>query len=317
MSISFNQTYELVCPTCNTPFAADLWVLVDAEERPDLVLAVRQETLHDTTCPHCGQTGVVPAPVLYHDRAARAVLFGVPRDMPEAEWHEVAQGLLWMLIGSLPREQQLPYLGNVQAEDGLSGLAAALDSLTPVPQSAVEAIGDALGADDPDELPPLAEAIMQLLDAGSTSELDQVLHTYPFLLDEAMDEGLAGLAEAAIDQGEFEVGQAFERARIALIQLRQTLDRAAAPGQPATHRQTTPQDTVPLPPADWPVTRQALIALEDASELRSLIARYPALGAQHADSWLAVDESRLRDAGDLAQAQLITEARAFLRGERE
>ena len=47
MPISFSQPYELVCPTCTTPFATDAWVLVDAEERPDLVAALRDLTLHD------------------------------------------------------------------------------------------------------------------------------------------------------------------------------------------------------------------------------------------------------------------------------
>ncbi|MBA3470688.1 MAG: hypothetical protein H0T53_13705 [Herpetosiphonaceae bacterium] len=314
MSISFNQAYDLVCPTCNRPFTADTWVIVDAEERPDLALAVREITLHDTVCPHCGQTGMLSAPLLYHDRTARAVVFGVPRDMPEAEWRELAQGLLWMLIGALPRPQQLPYLGEVQAEDGLAGVAAALGQLRPVPLSAIDAIGDALGSDDPDELPPLAEAIMELLDAKSSADLDRVLNAYPFLLDAAMDEGLAGLAEAATDQGEFEIGQAFERARIVLTQLRQTLDRAAA--QQAATTQPTPAEPVAPPPASWSAARRALLALEDSAGLADLLAAHPVLAESSADSWLAEDEQSLRDTGDLGQAQLVAEARALLRGER-
>src|SRR5688500_10229909 len=129
MPISFSQPYELVCPTCETPFSAEIWVLVDAAERPDLAAAARDGSLHDTVCPNCGQTGVVAAPLLYHDPAARAVIFGVPRDTAEEEWREIAQSLLWMLIGALPKERQLPYLGEVQAEDGLAGAASAIAEL--------------------------------------------------------------------------------------------------------------------------------------------------------------------------------------------
>ena len=315
MPISYSQPYELVCPTCQTPFVAEAWLIVDAEERPDLVQAIRDVTLHDTRCPSCGQTGVVPAPVLLHDRRARAVLFGVPYEMPEAEWNELAQGLLWMLIGALPREDQLPYLGNVQAEAGVAGVAEALDQLNYTPQSAAEAIGDALGSDDSDDLPPLAEAIMRMLAAETPEELQAVLHEYPFLLDEAMDEGLAGLAEAAVDAGEFEISQAFERARISLTQLRQTLDQSSQSRANPKPTATVVQASAP-PPANWNTIRRAVLACEDASELAALRAEYPILASADADAWLAEDQQALRDVGDLGGAQLIGEARAVLRGER-
>ncbi|MFD3166410.1 CpXC domain-containing protein [Herpetosiphon sp. NSE202] len=315
MPISYSQPYELVCPTCQTPFVAEAWLIVDAEERPDLVQAIRDVTLHDTRCPSCGQTGVVPAPVLLHDRRARAVLFGVPYEMPEAEWNELAQGLLWMLIGALPREDQLPYLGNVQAEAGVAGVAEALDQLNYTPQSAAEAIGDALGSDDSDDLPPLAEAIMRMLAADTPEELQAVLHEYPFLLDEAMDEGLAGLAEAAVDAGEFEISQAFERARISLTQLRQTLDQSSQSHANPKPTATVVQASAP-PPANWNTIRRAVLACEDASDLAALRAEYPILASADADVWLAEDQQALRDVGDLGGAQLIGEARAVLRGER-
>ncbi|HEY1011833.1 MAG TPA: CpXC domain-containing protein, partial [Herpetosiphonaceae bacterium] len=200
MAISFSQPYELVCPACQQPFSHETWVIVDAEERPDLAQAVREVSLHDTSCPHCGQSGVVDAPLLYHDRLARAVLFGAPRGLAEDEWQELAQGLLWALIGALPREAQLPYLGEVQAEAGLGGVAAAVAQLVPRPQSAVEALGDAIGTDEDDEVPALAAAIIALQDARSQAELGRVFELYPFLLDDAIDQGLSDLAEAATDQ---------------------------------------------------------------------------------------------------------------------
>jgi len=219
-----------------------------------------------------------------------------------------------MLIGALPRENQLPYLGNVQAEAGVAGVAEALDQLNYTPQSAIEAIGDALGSEDSDSLPPLAEAIMRMLAADTPEELQAVLHEYPFLLDEAMDEGLAGLAEAAVDAGEFEISQAFERARITLIQLRQTLDQSSqtlASSKPAVAAQASAP-----PPANWHSIRRAVLTCEDAGELLALRAEYPILASADADAWLAEEQQALRDVGDLGAAQLIGEARAVLRGER-
>lgn len=313
MSISFSQPYDVQCPACGAAFVVEAWVLVDAAERPELAAAVQDITLHDTRCPRCGQAGVVGAPLLYHDAARRKVLFGVPPELPEDGWPEVARQLLWMLIGALPETQRLPYLGDVQAEAGVAGVAAALEQVSPMPQTAAEALGEALGSDDPEELPVLAEALMALLEVKDAADFDVLRATYPFLLDAAMDEGLAGLAEAAIDQGEIDVGQAFERARLVLSQLRQTL--AVAPAAPATV-DSGPSIELPAPPPGWHAAVQALLALDDPGDLPQLVAAHPVLANPDADGWLQADEALVRDMGDLAQTQALVEARAILRGER-
>ena len=128
-----------------------------------------------------------------------------------------------------------------------------------------------------------------------------------------MDEGLAGLAEAAVDAGEFEISQAFERARITLIQLRQTLDQSS---QQASPKPAVAAQVSAPPPANWHSIRRAVLACEDAGELLALRAEYPILASADADVWLAEEQQALRDVGDLGAAQLIGEARAVLRGER-
>ena len=309
--ISFSQPYELVCPTCHKPFSAEMWLIVDAEERPDLLAQIRDVTLHDATCPHCQQSGVVPAPLLYHDRRARTVLFGVPHDMDEQEWREIAQGLLWMLIGALPEDQRLPYLGELQAEAGVAGVAEMLEYLVPAPVSAAEALGDALGSDDPDEVPPLAQAMLRLGQIQTADDFQQLVAEYPFLLDDAMDDGLAGLAEAATEQGEIAVGQAFERARLTLVQLRQMLDR----------RQHEPEKiaepvTVAPKPENWNDVRRLLLALDDSTEFDRVRQQHPELNNPNLSAWLADDEQTLRDIGDLAAAQTVREVRSIVEGSR-
>lgn len=37
MPNSFSQTIELTCPRCGADFQAELWLIVDAAERPDLL----------------------------------------------------------------------------------------------------------------------------------------------------------------------------------------------------------------------------------------------------------------------------------------
>jgi len=67
MPHSFSQTASLTCPQCGRAFSAEVWLIVDADERPDLLARIRAGTLHDVTCPHCGHQGQVDAPLLYQD----------------------------------------------------------------------------------------------------------------------------------------------------------------------------------------------------------------------------------------------------------
>jgi predicted RNA-binding Zn-ribbon protein involved in translation (DUF1610 family) len=59
MPHSFSQTASLTCPQCGRAFSAEVWLIVDADERPDLLARIRAGTLHDLTCPHCGHQGNV------------------------------------------------------------------------------------------------------------------------------------------------------------------------------------------------------------------------------------------------------------------
>ncbi|MGB9872982.1 MAG: CpXC domain-containing protein, partial [Anaerolineae bacterium] len=64
MTHSFAQPASLTCPRCGQTFSAEVWLIVDAAERPDLLERLRDGTLHDVTCPHCGHSGQVDAPLL-------------------------------------------------------------------------------------------------------------------------------------------------------------------------------------------------------------------------------------------------------------
>ena len=46
MPNSLAQAGEFTCPQCHRPFAADVWLIVDAGERPDLVQRIRAGDLH-------------------------------------------------------------------------------------------------------------------------------------------------------------------------------------------------------------------------------------------------------------------------------
>src|SRR5438876_3504931 len=116
MAISYSENVTLTCPSCQKNFASEVWMLVDAAERPELAQALRDGTLNLVTCPHCDYHGPAGAPLLFHDPANQRVYFAAPPASEEYEWREQVQSLLYLLVGGLPEEQRRPYLGDVQVE---------------------------------------------------------------------------------------------------------------------------------------------------------------------------------------------------------
>lgn len=47
MTNSFFQPQTVTCPHCRQPFTADAWLIVDADERPDLLQRILADDLHD------------------------------------------------------------------------------------------------------------------------------------------------------------------------------------------------------------------------------------------------------------------------------
>ncbi|MBO9392267.1 CpXC domain-containing protein, partial [Caldilinea sp.] len=66
MNHSFSQVAELTCSRCHRTFAAEVWLIVDAAGRPDLLARIRAGTLHTFTCPGCGHEEQVDAPLLLY-----------------------------------------------------------------------------------------------------------------------------------------------------------------------------------------------------------------------------------------------------------
>jgi hypothetical protein len=217
MQISYTETMRLICPSCDMPFTKDMPIIVDAHERPDLIAAILDGSLHDVVCPHCEQTGQSPAPLLYHDRQNARVLLAVPPEMPEQEWRELGQTLLWMLIGALPEEQRLPYLGEVQAEAGLAGIAQVIrdEGLT--------------GSDVEQSAPPIVLAIQDLLAASGRDELQRAFEQHPILDDPQAIAILQELAAESIKHGQMEAADGFAHAAELLEQVKTLRSRTTAP----------------------------------------------------------------------------------------
>ncbi len=253
MPLSYSERAALTCPSCGAEFEAEAWMLVDAAERPDLAHELREGTLNAVTCPGCGQSAPAGAPLLFHDPSNRRVYFAAPPGADEYQLREQAQSLLYLLVGGLPEEARLPYLGDVQVEQEVEGVrravlrrqrararasgAGPVGSGGPTGAGPVGALREAPlpgpsahGAEHhvvaaapphaPDEAPPIVAAVRALLAADTADEFTTIVDTHPALLDAGADAAILQLAEVAQAQGERDVAAALREVRVTLAELR-------------------------------------------------------------------------------------------------
>ena len=297
MQLSYAEAVPLTCPRCGTPFVNDTFIIVDHDERPDLVAEIMDGTLHDAVCPTCGEMGRVPAPLLYHNRGHRRVLLAVPPGMDEAEWREIGQTLLWTLIGALPEEAREPYLGDVQAEAGLEGVAQMIrdHALTEPPQATTAG----------EEIPPIVPAIQALLDAQGPQELQRAFDAHPILADPQAVTIMQELAAEAIKHGEVDAANGFAHAADLLEQVKTLRGRSTIrTGDTAQAHGIAPEELEEL--------AFALIRSTTGQELAQVVDEHPVLLEDWADDMLHEWAEQQRQADKLRIAEGMDERRAAL-----
>ena len=301
MQISYAEPVPLRCPRCGTEFVNDTYIIVDAAERPDLVAKIMDGTLHDTQCPNCGETGSIAAPLVYHNRERERVLLAVPPGMPEAEWREVGQTLLWTLIGALPDDARGAYLGNVQAEAGLEGVAQVIE------RERLLAAPTTDNAEADDELPSIVPAIQALLDAKGAPQLQAAFDAHPVLDDPQAVTILQELAAEAIKHNELEAADGFARAAELLEQVKTLRNRSTA-------RTGTTAATHGIAPEQVEDVAFTLLRSTTGGELATVVDEHPLLLEPWADDLLRewADEQRhaakerIADGMDERRAALVT-----------
>jgi len=335
MLIAYQEQTQLICPACGADFAASIWLILDAQEQPEAVAALRSDKLNMVVCPHCGNSGPAGAPLLYHDGLARLVLFAPAPGSAEHEWREQARELHAVLVGSIPEEQRRPYLADVDITQDLAGIAHRLRKLerrqgrqgdretgrqgdretgdTPAPKvaapglpvsSASEASAVSLSASERSEqAPPLLVAVEAMLAANTPEELDRALVEFPMLLDVSTDATLAQLAEVAVEQRAFEVAESLGRARELLAHT-----GAAVAAEP-TARALAPALAVTTLPEP---ALQALLQAQSGAELAAVAEIHPLLLRPEADVLLAERVNQALDDGNERLAQALEERREVL-----
>lgn len=96
---------ELTCPECGKPFTAEVWLIVDVAERPDLLDRIRNGVIHNFNCPSCGYIGTLNAPLLiYRPNESIPLLFSPSRSTTPEQDQEQISGMMEELRISLGEE---------------------------------------------------------------------------------------------------------------------------------------------------------------------------------------------------------------------
>lgn len=75
-NVSLPQYPDTTCVRCRSTYAPELYVIVDAGERPDLVQRIKDGIIHCAICPHCGVVMNFGMPLLvYRPGAAVPVMY--------------------------------------------------------------------------------------------------------------------------------------------------------------------------------------------------------------------------------------------------
>lgn len=316
MPISHCEHMPLICPDCRASFHADVWLILDAQEQPAQAEALRQGQFNRVTCPHCQHSGAAGTPFLFHDNAARCVIFAMPAATEEFVWREQARDLHSILVGSIPPEERRPYLADVQIAQGTEGIAHSLQKAARRQAAQSAAVARAAPADTaqaaqapaasrilqpeppPTAPPPAASppadlsshdedalyaAIEALIAASTARELDEVLQQHPLLSTPVADSSLQQLADVAFEQRDYELAESLGRARRVLAKARAGTNseqmRAEFGSVAAVAPPAGAQPPAPVPDMpDMPdEVYRALLQAQSPQELAHLCQAYPPL----------------------------------------
>lgn len=97
-NVSLPQYLETACVRCHSTYRPELYVIVDAEERPDLVQRIKDGVIHCAICPHCGVVMSFGLPLLVYRRGAAVPVMYSPVAIATPEQREEHALMLLQLL---------------------------------------------------------------------------------------------------------------------------------------------------------------------------------------------------------------------------
>jgi len=157
---SHAESATLPCRSCGHIFESEVWVVVDVDERPDLLARLRAGTIHDLACPECGRVATVNAPLLvYRPGAEPPLLFSPAKGDDRQRDEEQAEALLGILVTDFGDDWRDEWL-----EHGVAGAAReALPMLLGDDPETAARLAAATRGDVPEISPSLRRALEEII----------------------------------------------------------------------------------------------------------------------------------------------------------
>jgi len=288
------QTVTVPCPTCKIPITTQLYTIIDVAQDRELKQRFLSGQLNVATCPHCGGSGIMQVPLLYHDPAREFLGVLVPQETvrDEAERQQVIGRLTNTLMNGLPPEQRRGYM------------LAPRQFLTL--QSLVDAILEAEGITK--EMREAQRQRLQLIDRllavlPNDSALEAMVQVNDEKIDYEFMLTIAGLAESMAQSGRMAEAQR-------LITLREKILPLTTWGQKAIKQEkalaalgpkTTPQQLL-----------EAIIAADDEDVVNALVVAGRPLIDYSFFQALTRRIERMREQGKEEEAQRLEKLRGHV-----
>ncbi|HIP70451.1 MAG TPA: hypothetical protein EYH05_03540 [Anaerolineae bacterium] len=234
MAHSLAQNRSVACPNCEQMVEAEIWLVIDAVERPDLLADIRNGTLRIMVCSQCGFSGEVDGPLLLYRPEDDPVLIFcppatvlLPNDKPAEEAEEVAVEQMEELLDYLAEKvgpvwqkrwieelALIPFLmlpvtlsddpeaaARALTEQIMAGLEKLREENPEAYEEAVGTLGEfeeMLGSDVMAPLvSPLTSVHDEFVSCGSWEESYEFVKAHPELVGEEAEDVLDAIIESA------------------------------------------------------------------------------------------------------------------------
>jgi len=102
MTHSHSQRLPVACSECGQWFAPEVWLIIDADERPAWMSEATSGAVRRAVCPHCGRESTIDAPLLvYRPGRATPLLHDPASWMNKENYDEVEDWLVGRLLHNL------------------------------------------------------------------------------------------------------------------------------------------------------------------------------------------------------------------------
>jgi arsenate reductase-like glutaredoxin family protein len=200
---------RVTCPSCHNQFQTPIEQILDVRADPSAKVRVFNGLVNVAQCPHCGMSGPLGLPFLYHDPDQELALVHMPLEAgrDEAERQQAIGKLTNAVMNSLPAEERKAYLLQPQVFFTLENLTKKILEADGVTPEMLE------------EQKAKAEMLRRMLDTTSDEVLEAMIRANDDSIDTAFFQLLSMNLEMAQAAGQANDVQQFLALRDKLLTL--------------------------------------------------------------------------------------------------